>query len=385
MTRVTIITTLEHNVGDDFVRDGIIHLLGRVLGPMELQFIHKHLPITARPAFTWLHSTGFDDRLDKLADKFSLRATRRVDAVLPLRPSNDRIRTADILVQSGGPVYWANPDGDCAHTEWWDPLIKRRWIPNARGRPFLNLAGGTCQRYDSDASEFVRHPQVLDHIRHFFDLTALTTLRDELSMKVLRHAGRDGILLPCTSLFAVAQLEIAPAPGEYVVLNYMPTGGHFSLGKPIDSAGWEVRFVALARRLAKRGRVILVCHNQKERLAARSLLPDLETFYSDDYREYLRLYSRARWGILNRVHGCFALASLGKPSAVVGSDSRARMVQQLGLPEVFVNEATDEWLDRTVGDLEERSAGFSRQMTELKATAGARYEALIRRALETKN
>jgi len=378
---VCIITTVQHNVGDDFVRDGIIHLLGQVLGPTELQLIHKHLPITARPGFNWVHSSGLANRLDKVSANFTLRTTRRLDAVLPLRRTSDRVRTADILVQSGGPVYWANEEGDCADTEWWHPLIERRWIPYAKGRPFLNLAGGTCQAYHSDASEFTRHPKVLEHIRRFYDLTALTTVRDELSVEVLRQAGRDAHLLPCTSLFAVDQQAITPSPGEYIVLNYMPTGGHFVLGEPTDAAAWETRFVALARRLAKGQRVIMVCHNQKEKEAARCLLPELESFYSEDYREYLRLYSKAHWGILNRVHGCFALASLGKPSAVIGSDSRARMAKQLGLPVVFVNDATDDWLESTAEHLATLVDTFPDYMAALKADAAKKYGALLYPAL----
>jgi hypothetical protein len=380
--RVAIITTLQHNVGDDFVREGIIYLLGRVIPKMELALIHKHLPITVRSEFGWLHSSRIDHRLDRLGDDFALKLTRRIDARLPVFPGTDRIARSDVLVQSGGPVYWLGAEGSCAKTEWWDPLIERRWIPNSRGRIFLNLAGGTCQRYDSDGSEFAERTDVLAHIRRYYDLTALTTVRDELSLKVLHLAGREGLLLPCTSIFAVDRLGIAPASGEFIVLNYMPAGGHFMLGQKIEAAAWERRFVALARRLAARGRVVLVCHNEKEMAAAKTLLPGMETFYSDDYRAYLRLYARARWGIMNRVHGAFALASLGKPAAVVGSDSRARMAGMLGLPEVFVNEATDEWLDGVVSQLEEMVETFPLRMTMLKANTAENYVAHLRTALE---
>jgi len=385
MTRVSIITTFDHNVGDDFVREGIVYLIQKVLGTARIELIHKHLPITARPSFTWLHSTGIDRRLDRLKPDLTLRVTSRLDTALPLSPSSDRIRSADILIQSGGPIYWTGPEGNCAHTEWWGPLIERRWVPFANGRPFLNLAGGTCQGYDSDASEFLDQPPVLEHIRRFFDLTALTTLRDELSVEVLRRAGRKGVLLPCTSLFAVDRLEITPVSGEYIVLNYMPTGGHFLLGRTINAEVWEKRFVSIARKLAKRDKVILVCHNKKELDEARRLLPDFEIFQSNDYRAYLRLYSRAKWGILNRVHGCFALASLGKPSAVIGSDSRAKMVQNLGLPEIFVNDATDEWLDATANELDRRATVFPQQMKDLKSAAATQYESLIRRALGSRS
>jgi len=384
MTRVSVITTLDHNVGDDFVRDGIVHLIKSVLRDAHIELIHKHLPITARPGFAWLHSTGLDRRIDRIKPDLTLRVTRRIDTALPLGGRGDRIRDADILVQAGGPIFWTNSEGDCAHTEWWSPLIERRWIPYANGRPFLNLAGGTCQPYNSDGSEFGRLPLVLDHIRRFFDLTTLTTVRDELSVEVLRRAERSGILLPCTSLFAADHLQIAPLAGEYIVLNYMPSGGHFLLGQAIDAQAWERRFTTFARRLAKRERVVLVCHNHRETDAARRLLPELEIFRSNDHGDYLKCYSRARWGILNRVHGCFALASLGKPSAVVGSDSRAKMVRHLGLPEIFVNDATDDWLEATAHALEHLGATFPAGMGELKTLAASHYGTLIRQALETK-
>ena len=73
MPRVTVITTMQHNVGDDFVRDGITYLLSRVLPKMELELVHKHLPITARPQFSWLHSL----RIDRLKHVFARRIRMR--------------------------------------------------------------------------------------------------------------------------------------------------------------------------------------------------------------------------------------------------------------------------------------------------------------------
>ncbi|HEY1763689.1 MAG TPA: polysaccharide pyruvyl transferase family protein [Opitutaceae bacterium] len=382
MKKISVITTVDHNIGDDFVRDGILHLISQVFDGMEVEMVHKHLPITARSGFAWLHEARIDRLIDRITPDLTLRVTRRLDSALPVGPSTDRIASADILVQSGGPIYWTNPEGDCAHTEWWNPLVERRWLPFAKGRPFLNLAGGTCQPYDSDGAEFAGRPDVLDHIRRFFDLTTLTTVRDQLSVEVLKRAGRTGILLPCSSLFAVDRLQIRPSAGEYVALNYMPAGGHFVLGQPINAEAWERAFSSFASELARKERVVLVCHNRKEHDAARRLLPGLEVFRSSDYRDYLRFYSKARWGILNRVHGCFALASLGKPSAVVGSDSRAKMVGQLGLPETFVNNATLDWLTGVAAELESCCTAFPGHMERLKADTARRYRDQLRAAVE---
>ncbi len=47
-------------------------------------------------------------------------------------------------------------------------------------------------------------------------------------------------------------------------------------------------------------------------------------YNKNNFVEYLRFYSRAKFGILNRVHGAFAMASFGRPSIVIGNDSRAK-------------------------------------------------------------
>ena len=381
MVKVSIITTVNHNVGDDFVREGIVYLLKKLLGPIELELIHKHLPITTRPEFARLHSTGLRRKLFRTHSKIVLKGTQLVDTLVPVFPWSDKVSKSDILVQSGAPVYWVHAGGDCAHNEWWSPLIERRWKAGVAGRPFLNLAGGACQHWDSDGKEFADRSDVLAYIREFFDLTKLTTLRDELSLRILGLAGRTAELLPCTSIFAVDRLGVIPSKGEYVVLNYMPAGGHYLLGQPIDAALWEQRFVTFAQEIAKHDRCILVCHDQKELNAARRLLPEMETFYSDSYEDYLRFYAKAHWGLMNRVHGAFALASLGKPAAVVGSDSRAKMASVIGVPAVFVNDATPAWLQKQATCLPERTTVFAKEMATLKSESERRYLQLLKAAL----
>lgn len=377
MTKVTIITTVQHNVGDDFVREGILHLLQKRFRTVRETLIHKHIPACVRPEFAWLHDMGLDRSIDKLRPDLTKNLTDRVDAVLPIFPWSDRLRNCDVLVQSGAPVYWTHSTGDCSDSEWWGPLIERRWLPTAGVRPFLNLAGGTCQHWGSDGSEFAGKAKLLDFIRRFYDVTALTTVRDELSVRVVALAGRTVTALPCTSIFAVNRLKIDPGVGEYTVLNYMPGGGHWAFGQPIDAKRWESTFRDFARTLATRGRCILACHDLKELKAAKSLLPGFEVFYSKDYTEYLKFYSKARWGIMNRVHGAFALASLGKPAVVVGTDSRAEMAGMIGLRAVFVNDASPQWLNDQAERLESETATFPQEMSRRKTEAEEKYLALL--------
>jgi hypothetical protein len=250
MKTVCCITTLGHNVGDDFVREGILHLLDRASGPWQVTCVHKHLPLTARPVGALVRACGFDRFMGRIHRELPLRLCGKIDEMLPLMAGSDRILTCDVLVQSGAPVYWTHPGNECQNNEWWKPLLERRWVPVAAGRPLLNLAAGTEQRWNSDGSEFADCPSTLDYVRHFFDLAALTTVRDDLSTRVLTLAGRSAERLPCTSLFAIDRVGIVPRDGEYVVLNYLRPSLASTFGQLVDADAWERRFVAFASRLA---------------------------------------------------------------------------------------------------------------------------------------
>ena len=94
------------------------------------------------------------------------------------------------------------------------------------------------------------------------------------------------------------------------------------------------------RHFKKRTRCLLVCHDAKEVRWARQIDPQGEVFVSNDAREYLNVYSRAAGGIVNRLHAAMALFSFGKPTVAVASDSRALMVEAVGIPHYHVNHVT---------------------------------------------
>lgn len=103
MKKVCVISTLNHNVGDDFVRTGILSLLSEVFGDLEVRIVHKHFPATVRSA-AW---GRFDDGTRWLPDRLSWRTRlSRLAEALPPDPRADLVLSSDILVQSGAPVYW---------------------------------------------------------------------------------------------------------------------------------------------------------------------------------------------------------------------------------------------------------------------------------------
>lgn len=370
--RASIISTLRHNVGDDFVREGIVSLLQDALAQerpestLEVDVIHKHSPVTTIYGLERIRS---------------LRLSRLIEPVTRALHLPDRIGRADILVQSGAPIYWCHENGSrCENNEWFDPLVRRRFLPERCGRKFFNIAGGSCQRYHSDASEMVQFPETLAYIAEFFDVCDLTTLRDAHARRMLNAAGRDAEVLPCTSIYARDQLQIVPEAGEYIVLNFMENGGHFTFGQTIDKARWRNNFRRIYALASRMGRVVAACHSPAERDLVREVVPDIEAFIvPGDHVEFMKFYARARFGIVNRVHAGFMLASFGKPVAVIGTDTRALMIANLGLPSYFVEDVTDP--EPIVEQTAAREVGYREEIEHIRKTTRARYIKLLAEAL----
>jgi len=358
---ISIISTVNHNVGDDFVRDGIIFLLQKHFKGKELKFevIHKHSPITTRHGFEWFRNFDYSSRVDRL---------------LPLWVTKDRILEADIVVQSGAPVYWCNDavGWHCAVNEWYTPLIERRFSKNSKGK-LLNLAAGACQPYHSDGSEFLRCQQDRDYIEKFYKASAVTTLRDNLAKSILERLGFPAPVIPCSSIFAADLHGLKSSGEEYVVVNYMKGGGHFDFGQNIDENAWEREFTAFYNSIKSTENVVFVCHNRQELDNAYAIDRNARTFFSNDYLEYMKFFSKAKFGIMNRVHGAFLMASFGKPSLVIGSDTRAKMVTELGLESVFVNDADCSLLTQKYHELQSQTRTYPEKFAAIKERALVDY------------
>ncbi|MCJ8278797.1 MAG: polysaccharide pyruvyl transferase family protein [Rivularia sp. ALOHA_DT_140] len=360
--KIAIITTVNHNVGDDFVREGIIYLLKQRFPEENLfiQNIHKHSPITSRYGFEWFRN---------------LRVSRHVEKYLPLKVTKDRILEADLLVQSGAPIYWCHPgESHCADNEWFDPLIRRRYKKIKQKAPFINLAGGSCQRYHSDGDEFISSQKDIDYVKEFYDFAKVTTVRDTLAKNILNSLSLDAPVIPCSSIFARNNLAIEPETPSFVALNYMRGGAHFSFGQNISPDEWEKTFREFYQKIKNQEKCIFVCHNQAEVKEAKKIDPNANIFISKDYIDYIKLYAKAKFGIMNRVHGAFMLGSFGRPSFVIGTDSRACMAEEIGLRHAFVNDVDANRLMLEYQYMKDGANNFEERFSNIKAKAYQDYQ-----------
>jgi hypothetical protein len=358
--KFSFITTLKHNIGDDFVREGLTDILATVRPGATFTSVHKHAPVTATYGLGGVRSPNL---------------SRAFDPVARLARAPNRINEADVVVQSGAPVYWCHADGPhCADVEWFAPLVLHRYERSRAGKRLLNLGGGSCQTYHPVATYRAPCDRCMAYMQRFYDLCDLTLLRDRLAQELLARAGRHADVLPCPSIFARDRLGIEPAAGAYIVLNFMERGGHFTFGQLIDAAAWRQSFGALVDAAQKMGRVVLSCHTKEEYRLAGEVAPDAERFLvPDDHIEFMRFYSKASFGVVNRVHAAFMMASLGKPAAVVGSDSRALMVENLGLPHRFVSDVDGSAACQLLEEVACRASSYRAEIETIRRTARQVY------------
>jgi hypothetical protein len=365
---VSVITTVRHNIGDDFVREGILSILDDVVKVDRVELVHKHSPVTANYG---------------LENVRNLRASRVIDLPLRMIGWRNRVQSADLLIQSGAPIYWCHPGGPhCADNEWFDPLIRKRFLKDRRGRKFLNLAGGSCQKYHNDEGDAAVCPRCTAYIRELFDVSDLTILRDRLAGKMLNKAGRNALLLPCTSIFARDKYRFNAEKGEYIVLNFMESGGHYTFGQDINAELWRTQFKEIVRVASRFGPVVIACHTKEEEALARIIEPDTKRFLiPNDHVEFMKFYSRATFGIVNRVHAGFMMASFGKPVLVVGNDSRALMIENLGLQSVFVGDFSKIDAALAVESLCSRVPTYRDEIEAIRSSSRKAYVDAIRSTL----
>lgn len=366
MIEIAFITTVNHNVGDDFIREGIKYLLSKLDLEINYSYIHKHAPVSVRHGFESIRNY-----------KFSVI----IDNILPVSFSKDKILKADFLIQSGAPVFWCHSvqsNAHCADNEWYKPLIKKRFLKSSA--KFINLAAGACQTWQSTGDEVARCPKCSKYIREINSLADVTTLRDNIARNMLNSLGIDAPVIPCTSIFVSDALGIKPKKPEYVAFNFMTGGGHYSFGQKIDYKKWNNVFADFYNEISKTEKCIFVCHSINEVETVNEIFPGAETFFSDRYTDYIRLYAKVKFGIMNRIHGALPIISFGRPAVIIGNDSRAKMAEVVGAKSYFVNDMTFEKLIEIYNFLNSDADNFSEKFAEIKENAEIEYLRILRKS-----
>jgi Polysaccharide pyruvyl transferase len=375
--RIGLITTLNRNIGDDFIRDGIVQILTRVYEGHELHFIavDKHVPFTVYPHWhplRWLQSLDGLPRGRRAANRMKSGVSRALHHL-----GGSWFDRVEMIVQCGAPVMWPG----CHRSAWHEPLWEQVAGRLSTRIAVLNLAAGSCYPWE-DQPEALRDRRDADFLRRALSYCKVTTARDELVTRLAHSLGASVPTIPCSALLVGRRFQV-PSPGEdgIVLFNYMPGGGHFGWGQHIEETKWMWKARSLIEHLSRRHRVAFLCHDRKEYVAAEQLNPSLPRFLPTTIEEYFSLISASKAAVVNRLHASVAMASIGIPSVSVGTDTRLLMIAPIGLPHRYVKDATVDQLEDALETIVTNRSNERERLIGLRESTWNRYIDEVTRAV----
>lgn len=338
--KIGLITTLNTNIGDDFIREGILHALRSGLPEIDFEFvmINKHNPYTLYPKWHPVYWTKFVPKKRHVVSRLVSRLTAWTGGSV--------FEDCDAIIQCGAPVYWYGCHRMESAELFWRGIASRL----SKKIAVLNLAAGSCYPWE-------RIPETIDdekdaaYMKSIFEICRKTIVRDPKSDQLLKTLGCSPVLLPCSAFLAAVPYQDLERTEEYVFVNYMPGGSHYDFEQGIDAEQWKNTMLEFVQRAANEHNVAFICHNQKEHDAAEDMAPEITRFWPKTVEEYFKLAVKGKVGVFNRMHASVGFAGLGIPSIAIGADTRMLMVENIGLEAKYVKEVTAEYLHQQLNRL----------------------------------
>ncbi len=368
--KVGLITTLDTNIGDDFIREGILSALEEsVSHKIEYIYVNKHIPCDIYPP-------AHPIRWTKHLPKGRRTATRLTDNLLHSFKGS-RFETCDLIIQCGAPVFFNR----CARVEWskivWEHVLCRL----ADHIPILNLAAGSCypwEKIPATTADLIEQDRLF--IEKITKACALTMVRDPLSKSLLDEMNLEVHQEVCSAFLAARRYQKPTAKPQFVFFNYMKGGGHFDFGQQIDADQWEQTMRTVIEQVRKKHPVAFICHNKLEFDLAGEMFSDVPRFLPRTVEEYFNLASLGLTGVFNRMHAAVAFGGLGIPSIAVGADTRMNMVRELGVPVYYVKEVN---ADILIHDLENLLESRNEEAVRLKKLSDRVFNSYVDKIKKT--
>jgi hypothetical protein len=340
--KIKLLTTIDTNIGDDFIRQGLINVIYDIDQRVTLENFNKHVPYSlVKPGF-FLFCWKVLGRLP------FLRKSKRIKSFL-LSHMKSVFHDCDLVVQCGAPVIWPS----CDHAEWkpffWEKMTQ---VPS----PILNLGGGSCfpilgEPHLSESDE--------KYIKLMCDQSTLTSCRDKLALTFFSKYLNDTQLIPCSASLSSLHLNREyRSQKKYIIINYMQGGGHFDWGQNINDEKWSKTILSIYEHLISEGKEVrFICHSDIEvKLLTEGFsgaLSKVNIVTPTSIEEYYEVVKDAEYGICNRMHASVFLAGLGIPSIAVCTDTRLNMVDEFKQPTLYVEDATFEKVVKMFTDFEQ--------------------------------
>ena len=352
--KISFMTSLGVNVGDEFIREGICSFLDEVIENWIPYYVNK-------------------------VDLSSLSEPREDE----IKRLNDKFRDADVIIQAGAPVYWNLKSSTSYNVGWAKELWQNRIFHLGSVKPILNIAAGSCQPYPDFSKTFLSDPNCAQFAKDVGSACIWTSVRDPLASQILYSLGLEHDVLPCTAFHAARRTKIEPDYGNILGINLMPLGGHYKLDNDIDEGLWKRTIEALLPKIRQHHQILFIAHDISEAEFIQEFLgPGEVIFYSPCWRDYLPVYAKCSATIANRVHGAVCAAGFGRPSLILGNDTRLLIGDYIGIPSRYIGDVSPE----EIVDLLEFGLGGRKwikdRLLTLREESAARYRERIIESLE---
>lgn len=363
--KIGLISTINTNIGDDFIRQGIVFLLKEVFKDKNIEFItvNKVQTLTAYPRWHPIQLTRISSKLPVASNRVS-----HIIEKISSKIGYSFFDNCDLIVQCGSPVLWPM----CHECLWadtiWFQIIGRLY----NKIPVWNIGAGSCYPWENQP-DFIANDDDKHYLHTITDYCKMVTVRDILARKLLTGLGFDAPFIPCPSIFASKNLEAGQQNNNLFLINYMKNGGHFDWNQNINTKLWNDTIKSLIKKIAKRYDVAFLCHDITEYNLAKEIFPGVQTLFPQSIKDYFDMVSGARCAISNRMHSVMFLAGMGIPSIGVCTDTRLLMVDSIGLPNYYVKEVSAELLEECAETLISNFDAEKDRLNNLKSKVWEQY------------
>ena len=315
--QIGVVTTLETNVGDDFIRNGLKRAIRAAGIDADYVSVNKHciheILLRRHPA-----------RWTACLPRGRFRLANMVMRISG-HPEWNVFSACDVVIQCGTPVFWPQ-----AYSVPWHYIAWERVLPWLADRmPVLNLGAGSCYPWDGQP-HVVMDDRDRKHARHVLATATVTTVRDGVAADLAAEFGFSPSLLPCPSILAPDDPVLwSGSSAGPLYINYMPGGGHVFWDEGASRDDWHRTVRDVAKAMSRQRSVIFLCHSEAEEVAAAHYFPDYPRVRPRTVTEYFETISGAAACICNRMHACMAFRALGIPAIAVGRDTRILMARHV--------------------------------------------------------
>lgn len=287
--KLCLFTSLNTNVGDDFIREGILNLLKKADISFEYTTINKHDP-----------ESLFDFE------------------------GKNKVKDSDFTILCGTPVFWSINGSTSYNCDWIDWFYKDNIFSG--NDKLIILAAGSCHSLDCKIEQLCsKDLELKDFTEKIAKKAKFISTRDFVCRDLLNYYGIPNKLLFCTALNCIEQMQDTSPDAKYISVTLMENFGHF-----VDFQMFAIKFREILNEIRNHGPIKFICHDQKELdFALQNKQSNDIIFHSENYTHYYNAFEDVILHISCRVHGSILASSAIVPNINIITDTRGYSCDRL--------------------------------------------------------